>query len=425
MPWTPEEGDVLYGSEDEYELLEYVDTGGFTTVYRSRERSTGRIVGVKYPNFGSINDDVDENVEREVRALRTIEAVGGHPNMMTLREHFVMRGTDFLVVEFVDGTELADSDELAGIETVRNVALVVCDAISLLHENGLVYRDLSGQNLLLTPSRDPMLIDFNMIDRATRCGECGWLATAARGRSERCNHCERPLPTSSCFDPTGTSPFRAAEQFEPDLPVGPWSDVYAVGKLLYYLIEGYPRQGDGVNPATDNDSCPEYLGQIVEIATAFDPSERYETAAHLGQALWKRDPDPGSLTAVFENTETGVRRRVSDGSTIGREPKDEKHETEQQLLADPPATVSREHLRIDRDERSWKLTDTSKNGTYIRRNDAYHRLCAGIADQDDPTVAPDSGPPQVRMLQHGDVVSLVDPLHGPSLRFHANEWGVR
>jgi len=422
MPWTPDEGDVLYGSRDEYELLEYVDTGGFTTVFRSRERTNGDIVAVKYPNFSSVNENVDRNVEREVRTLRSIEAVGGHPNIMTLREHFVMRGTDILVVEFVDGTDLADSDQTESLETVRNIGLTVCDALSLLHANGLVYRDLSGGNLLLTPSHDPMLIDFNMVEQVTRCQDCGALARAGAGRAESCPNCGSLFPETSCFSPTESSPYRAPEQFDVNFPIGPWMDVYAVGKLLYYLVEGYARRGEGIDPTEDNEACPAYLGRIVERATAREPRDRYASAAHLGQALWECDPDPGPVAGVLENVRTGARSRVTDGTTIGRDGDTTGGTDDPPLLSDPPQTVSRHHLRMHRKQWCWRVEDVSRNGTYIRRNDQYHSL--GPAH---PGVADDGADRSAtsRTLHTGDVISLVDPISGPTLRFATNEWGVR
>jgi protein kinase/serine/threonine-protein kinase len=394
---------------DRYELAENVGEGGFADVYRAVDTRTNSDVAVKYPNYaGSRNDRdvIDQYFQTEAETLRRIDEAGGHQSLMSLVEYGDHDGVSVLVVEYVDGYELDSAIHRTGplddSEEVREIGIALCDAMSFLHENEIVYRDLKPDNVVVTNrggSVTPVLIDFN---------------------------------TATGFDPTGGTdeattivgpykPREVAEADQTDVRQGPWSDVYSVGKILLYLLTGTVPREDGVDPRDFGAECDAYLAEIVEKATRSDYEQRYRNATAMGYVLAARDAS-SPPTATLRHVQTDTEYTVYPGDTVGRRFPDGPPSSI--TVEDEDGYVSTVQVQFDIDEEGeWFLRDRSLNGTFVRVGSEWQRvLClAGrerLRDRDeDPTDRNGREPPEKYGLMDDDLVALVHPDYGVTFEF--------
>ncbi len=396
-----------------YKIEEAAGEGGFAKAYRATDLHTGETVAAKYPNYeGSSNDPdvIEEYFLKERETLAKIREAGGHPNVMDLIEETEDEGTPVLMVEFVDGYELdaaIDAVETAAVDDqqVREVGIGLSDAMSFLHENEIVYRDLKPDNVMLTePAGDevarPVLIDFN-----TATG-------FADGAAEDSG--------TTILGPY--KPPEVADAGRADGPQGPWSDVYSVGKILLFLLKGTVPKKDGVDPRDFGADCAPYLAAIVERATTADPEVRYSNATVLKGVLERRDPEPPARAALTY-LQADRRYDIEPGTTVGRAGAEGPRAA---IAIDDPGGeyVSSVQVGFDTDRRGrWVLTDRSLNGTFVQRGDGWQRvLCRAGRERlrergEDPTDRHGDTPPESTRLSDGDLIALVHPSYGVTFRF--------
>jgi len=403
----PSEGSVVDGR---YELGETVGEGGFAKVFRATDRDTGDQVAVKVPNYeGSRNDRdvVTRYFEQEAETLAAIRDAGGHPNLMSLVETTADGETTVLVVELVDGYELDSAIRRTGplddIEEVREIGIALCDAMSFLHENEIVYRDLKPDNVMITDrggTVTPVLIDFNTATGFDAGGD-GADQTTIVGPYK---------------------PREVAEADRSDFRQGPWSDVYSVGKILLYLLKGTVPRKDGVDPRDFGAECDAYLAAIVEKATHTDPDERYRNATAMKRVLESRDPTPPPA-ATLTHTQADEAYTIYPGDTIGRRYADGP--TPSVAIEDEAEYISTVQVQFDTDaDGEWFVRDRSLNGTYVRAGGGWQRVLSEDgrhrleASGEDPTDRDGETPPTVYGLRDGDLVALVHPSYGVTFEFY-------
>ena len=410
MSEQPSTGDLVLGR---YEIAENVGSGGFADVYRAVDTETDEDVAVKYPNYeGSRNDRdvIDEYFEKEAETLARIDEAGGHDNLMGLVEYGDQDGAAVLVVEYVDGFELDSAIHRTGpleeTEEVREVGIALCDAMSFLHENEIVYRDLKPDNVMVT-NRDgtvtPVLIDFN----------------TATGFD----------PTEEDDDTEATTivgpykPREVAEADQTDVRQGPWSDVYSVGKILLYLLKGTVPRRDGVDPRDFGADCEPYLAEIVEKATRTDYERRYRNATAMRHVLEARDPS-SPPTATLTHVEDDTEYTIYPGDTVGRRFSDGPPSSI--TIEDEDGYVSTVQVQFDMDEEGeWFLRDRSLNGTYVRTGTGtnWQRVLSTAGRErleesgEDATDRHGHEPPTEYGLMDGDLVALVHPGYGVTFEF--------
>jgi len=402
----PATGDLVLGR---YELAEEVGEGGFAKVFRAIDTRDGSEVAVKYPNYeGSQNDRdiIDQYFGKEAETLEKIRDAGGHDSLMSLVRRDEEDGTTVLVVEFVDGFELDDAIRKTGpledIEEVRQIGIDLCDAMSFLHGNEIVYRDLKPDNVMVTNRGDsvtPVLIDFNTATGFDRSGEADDETTIVGPYKPR----------------------EVAEADRTDVRQGPWSDVYSVGKILLYLLKGTVPRKDGVDPRDFGATCDPYLAETVETSTRTDYTERYRNATAMKRVLEARDPSSPS-TARLTHTQDGTEYTVYPGDTIGR--RDAGGPTPSVAIADDGEYISTVQVQFDTDEEDeWYIRDRSLNGTYVQTGTGWQRvLCADGRERlrergEDPTDRDGNVPPTTYGLMDGDLVALVHPSYGVTFEF--------
>ncbi len=260
-------GTILAGK---YELVEPVGQGGMATVFRARRLTDGAVVAVKVLHEHYAHDrEFVERFQREARAASQLR----HPNIVPVLESGSDRGIHYIVMEFVEGTDLKTLLRRVGRlkpeEAVR-IAVEVCKALAYAHARGIIHRDIKPQNILVTSDGAVKVTDFG-------------IARAA---------------TSATITETGTVlgsvHYLAPEQALAN-PVGPATDLYALGVVLYELLTGrLPFDGDSPiaialrhvhdpppPPRIFDPNIPPRLEGIVLRALAKSPLHRYRSAEEM------------------------------------------------------------------------------------------------------------------------------------------------
>lgn len=199
-----------------------------------------------------------KKLEHEVALLGRLS----HKGIASFVDVFVEDHRAYLVAEYVDGKSLrqlvADEGPLAPERAVE-LALQLCEILEYLHglEPPVVHQDFTPENLILSSDGTIKLVDFNVAKESI---------TIKTGLV------------------VGKQAYMPPEQFKGK--ASPQSDVFALGGTLYYLLTGCdPEPLTSLNPRKLSQSCPEYLDEIVNTATALDLESRYKSAHELRSAL--------------------------------------------------------------------------------------------------------------------------------------------
>ncbi len=284
-----------------YEIQQLIHTGGMGFVYLAKDKNLfDRSCVVKQVRELIQSEEHRKKLEEE--ALRMAKL--SHPSIAMIFDHFVERGYYFLVVERIYGKTLSevfkDHQSQLGESDVVNWAASICDAITFIHKLGVIHRDISPDNIMLTEDGSIKFIDFGTL-RELRYFASG--QTAGMGKY-------------------GYTP---PEQWQgkPE----PRSDIFALGATLYYLMTGFlPLSRSYITSQTPQredfypqfppirDRNPDISSQfegILEKALQLDINERYSSALEMRQALVslrdnlvKRDLDsPEKTTRIEERVE--------------------------------------------------------------------------------------------------------------------------
>ena len=249
--------------------------GGMGVIYRATHLRLGRTVGLKLVASELAQDSKRrERFKRESRIAASID----HPNVIPIYEAGEEDGTLFISMRWVDGTDLRTLVDLEGqLDQARAANLVsqVADALDAAHARNLIHRDVKPANVLVTDRDHVYLTDFGLSRHAAS---------------------EDDLTNPGHW--VGSVDYVAPEQIQ-GLPVTPRTDVYSLGCVLYELLAGrapYVRETDiaklwaHVNAAPPSllpvrPDLPPRFDQIVRRATSKSPSQRYESAGALGEAV--------------------------------------------------------------------------------------------------------------------------------------------
>lgn len=257
-----------------YRLHEAIGRGGMSTVYRAHDEQLDRAVALK--RLRADPHDQHRFAARFAGEARRAASIG-HPNVVALYDVGEDADGPYIVMELVEGGDVAALLRREGRLAPERAAQLVADAAAGLqaaHEAGVIHRDVKPGNILLGPDGRGMVTDFG-IARAT--GEDTLTRTGA------------VLGSVDYFSPEQTRGERA----------GPRSDIYALGVVLYELLTGErPFRGDSPyatavdrlnrpppDPRAIQPDVPDELARIAMRAMALAPDARFPTPAALGDAL--------------------------------------------------------------------------------------------------------------------------------------------
>ena len=147
-----------------YEIQSPLGAGGMGEVYRARDTRLDRTVAVKIlPSHLSENSEARQRFDQEARTISSVN----HPNICTLYDVGHQDGTDYLVMEFLEGETLADRLRKGPlpIDQVLRYAIDICDGLDRAHRSGIIHRDLKPGNVMLTKV-GAKLMDFGLAKAA-------------------------------------------------------------------------------------------------------------------------------------------------------------------------------------------------------------------------------------------------------------------
>ena len=147
-----------------YEIVSSLGAGGMGEVYKARDTRLDRTVAVKILSANVTgNAEVKARFEREARAISQLQ----HPNICTLFDIGRDDGTDFLVMEYLEGETLADRLHRGALplDQLSRIGMEVAEALNKAHRAGIIHRDLKPGNIVLTKS-GAKLLDFGLAKTA-------------------------------------------------------------------------------------------------------------------------------------------------------------------------------------------------------------------------------------------------------------------
>ena len=257
-----------------YRLVELLGQGGMATIYRAHDRQLDRDVAVKVlrSEYGT-DPDFLARFRQEAQAAASLN----HPNVVGVYDYADDQAGPYIVMELVDGEDLATLVRRNGPLPPRQAARLgsqIARGLAAAHARGIVHRDMKTANVLLTRDGQPKVSDFGI----------------ARAMAEA----QLTLPGTTL----GSVHYFSPEQARGDQAT-PASDVYSLGIVLYELLTGRrPWEGDSAagvamarlsgptpGPSDVRSGVPPALDSIVRRALARDPAERYGSSGAMAEAL--------------------------------------------------------------------------------------------------------------------------------------------
>ncbi len=277
-----------------------VRAGGMGEVYRARDTRLDRTVAIKVLNSAlSASPDLKARFEREARAISQLN----HPHICTLHDVGTSEGTDFLVMEFLEGETLAQRLERGPlpIKQALTIGMDIADALDKAHGAGIVHRDVKPGNVMLTNS-GAKLLDFGLAKPATAAH--GAAAAAGGGTTPSSPTMSVAAANDSAPQLTGVGAFIGTLQYmSPEQAEGKSidsrSDVFSLGAVLYEMFSGRRAFGGDSQVSTlaallrdqpfplktVRREIPEGVERTVFRCLAKDPEARYANAGQVRDAL--------------------------------------------------------------------------------------------------------------------------------------------
>jgi serine/threonine protein kinase len=328
---------------DKYVILSLISEGGMGAVYRAMQLPVQREIAFKV--LRAELQDSDQGQDRFAREARAVSKLS-HPNIITMHDFGVdSNGHPFMAMEYAPGKSLADWIMQPGLklDRISHVFRQILSALSEAHNQGIVHRDLKPENLIVTRTGADedyiKLLDFG-IARMVHDG-------ATRGLTKE----------GEVF---GTPHYMAPEQAQGKKDIGPPADVYALGIMLYEMLVGqcpfdaptplsilYMHINDDLpdlDPRTGI-AVPEGVREVINRATAKDPSERYQTASEMLAAF---DQATGNNQGKYIAPAGTSSEQINVTQSMGVQGGGQKHV--------PKATADTLHFE---DEPAQHLTDSS------------------------------------------------------------------
>src|SRR5467141_3419459 len=147
-----------------YEILGPLGAGGMGEVYRARDTRLDRTVAIKVlPQHLADTPEARQRFEREARAVSALN----HPHICTLHDVGSQDGTEYLVMEYLEGETLSARLEKGPLplDVVLRYGVEIADALDKAHRQGIIHRDLKPGNIMLTKS-GAKLLDFGLAKAA-------------------------------------------------------------------------------------------------------------------------------------------------------------------------------------------------------------------------------------------------------------------
>lgn len=270
----PGPGDTI----GDYQVISEVARGGMATVLAVRDVRTGDRRGMKlllpgvFGGPGGRSEETQTRFRREFRALLRLH----HPNVLRVYEWGMLGERPWFTMELVEGHDLrAEAEQLLSVPAAHRFArieallLQVARALAYVHERGLVHRDVTPGNVMVSPDGTAKLMDFGVVK-------------------------ETDADLTAVGELIGTAAYMAPEQISGE-PIDARADLYSLGAVLYLLltgkrpfqahtIHGFLEKHLNAKPRPPRELVPEVPERLEEICLRLlekAPADRFASASHL------------------------------------------------------------------------------------------------------------------------------------------------
>jgi serine/threonine-protein kinase len=258
----------------DYEIVSILGAGGMGKVFKVRNVISDRIEAMKVllPDLEH-EPDLADRFMREIKVQASLQ----HPNIATLHTALRVDNQLLMLMEFVEGVTLDQRLQQGPVPLANAVDYIaqVLNALGYAHEHGVIHRDIKPANMMLTANGTVKLMDFGIAK----------------------NSADRRLTITGTT--MGSLYYMSPEQIKGMATTDARSDLYSVGVSLYEITTGKkPFDGDSqfaimaahlektpVPPITLDDKLPQGLNDVILMAIAKEPDQRFQTAKAFGAAL--------------------------------------------------------------------------------------------------------------------------------------------
>ncbi len=274
--------------KDNYKIYDEVGSGGIATVYVARDLKTNEMVAVKviHPHVAKDSNTV-KRFEREANLLMSLT----DPHLVRVYDYGIEEDRHYLVMEYVGGRTLKAIIKEEGplaIDRALDLAQQVTEGLSVIHQQGVIHRDIKPQNLMVQTDGTVKMMDFGIARMAdlSALTQSGFLVGT----------------------PHYISPEQAMGQ-----RVDHRSDIYSLGVVLYEMLIGKVLF-DGDSPITvalmhvkdpvpslrsQRTDIPPEVEQLVDKCLAKEPGGRFQTAAALASAIQSLRGEPAAAAELL------------------------------------------------------------------------------------------------------------------------------
>ncbi len=295
-----------------YEIVSLLGAGGMGEVYRARDTRLDREVAIKVlPQHLSRSPEFKQRFEREAKSISQLT----HPNICTLHDVGHHEGTDYLVMELLEGESLAQrlGKGPLPLDAVLKHGVEIASALDAAHRKGVVHRDLKPGNVLLTKT-GAKLLDFGLAKSSGVMDSDPSAVTVTQ-----------PLTSKGTI--LGTFQYMAPEQLE-GTEADARTDIFAFGAVLYEMATGkrafegasrasliasimssQPRPISDLQPLT-----PPALDRLIRKCLAKAPDARWQSASDIADEL-RWIAESGSQTGAPAVSQRRNRERLVWGLT--------------------------------------------------------------------------------------------------------------
>ena len=304
-----------------YEINSPLGAGGMGEVYRARDTRLDRSVAIKVlAAHLSSSPELKQRMEREARAISSLN----HPHICHLYDIGSQNGTDYLVMEFLEGETLAERLRKGAIplQEVCKIGSAIAEALAVAHRQGIIHRDLKPGNIMLTAG-GAKLMDFGLakplaMQAASSSSTAPPSFTAVATLSG-----PSPLsPLTTAGSIVGTIQYMSPEQIE-GKEADARSDIFAFGAVLYEMATGKrPFSGKSqislASAILESDPppirtliplTPPALEHVVTTCLQKNPEDRYHTAHDIKLELQWIASDRTTPAAAAAQVPVSQRRK--------------------------------------------------------------------------------------------------------------------
>ncbi|MGA9494671.1 MAG: protein kinase [Terriglobales bacterium] len=280
-----------------YEIQSPLGAGGMGEVYRAKDTRLDRTVAIKVlPAHLSDDPALKQRMEREAKAISALQ----HSNICTLYDIGSQDGTDFLVMEYLEGQTLADRlvKGALPLDQVLKIGAEIAQALEQAHQQGVIHRDLKPANIMLTKS-GAKLMDFGLAKpEMSISSQAVGTFTPSTPTMNLASLTSAASPLTQKGSIVGTFQYMAPELLQ-GAEADARSDLFSFGCVLYEMITG-GRAFEGKSqlsvftailekdpePITARQPlAPPMLDRVVRACLAKDPADRFQSAHDLAMDL--------------------------------------------------------------------------------------------------------------------------------------------